>query len=261
MWHRQQQHNHDQAPAVSQRFEAKYRINTLQAMAIRDHIWPYVEPDTHGQEYPVTSIYLDSPDLNMYYSSVTGEKNRQKLRIRTYNNGRGDDCYFEVKRRLNQIVKKERAVVRNEYVPGLLRGDLIRPEMLVNPDRDMNTLYTFCDLRETLQATPRMVVRYLREAYVGKMDEPLRITFDWQLTGLPSNAFDPTGWNASPSWLEAPGAPMVLEVKFTDTFPIWVENMIRRLNLMRDSFAKYVVCVDACRAIGIEVAGAAGDRV
>lgn len=261
MWHRQQQHKHDHAPAVSQRFEAKYRINALQAMAIREHIWPYVEPDAHGREYPVTSIYLDSPDLNMYYSSATGEKNRHKLRIRTYNNGNSSESYFEVKRRLNQIVKKERAVVRNEFVPGLLRGDVIRPEMLVDPERDMKNLYAFCDLRESLRATPRVVVRYLREAYVGKLDEPLRITFDWQLTCLPSSVFDPAGWNASPSWREAPGSPMVLEVKFTDTFPVWVENMIRRLNLMRDSFAKYVVCVDALRAEGIEVSGAVEGRV
>lgn len=252
---RRRQEKGDHAPAVSQRFEAKYRIRESDAMAVRAHIQPFVAPDAHGQEYPVTSTYLDSPDLNMYWSSAMGEERRQKLRIRTYAGGGGRECYFEVKRRFNQIVKKQRAVVRCEFVDALLDGAPIRPEMLVHPDRDMENLYAFCDIRETLQATPRVVVRYQREAYVGLAEEPLRITFDTQLAGLPSSRFDPDAWAASPYWFEPPGMPMVLEVKFTDTFPIWVEDMIRRLGLLRTSFAKYVVCVDAMRAEGLEVSG------
>lgn len=261
MLYRRRQYSADHTAAVSQRFEAKYLISDVDAMAIRDHIWPYVDPDIHGQEYPVTSVYLDSPDLNMYHSSATGEQNRQKLRVRTYARGGSDVCYFEVKRRMNQIVKKERSVVHSESARALLRGEPIRPSMLVDPGRDLRNLYAFCDIRQALQATPRTVVRYLREAYVGKMEEPVRITFDRRLTCLPSDRFDPVGWNASTGWLEAPGSPIVLEVKFTDAFPAWVEDMIRWLNLMRDSFAKYVVCVDALRADGIEVAGYAGEFV
>ena len=255
MLNRRRQFKADHHAAVSQRFEAKYRLRESDALAIRQHIQPFVEPDAHGREYPVTSIYLDSPDLNMYWSSATGEEIRQKLRVRTYANGNGETCFFEVKRRFNQIVKKERAVVRSAFANALLEGGGIRPEMLVNPDRDINNLYAFMAIRDRLEATPRLVVRYQREAYVGKMEEPLRITFDRQITSLPSGRFDPKAWAASPYWFDLPGAPMVLEVKFTDTFPIWVEDMIRRLDLMRISFAKYVVCVDVVQASGVAVAG------
>jgi len=249
------QHNNDQGPAVAQRFEAKYLIRTADAMAVREHISPFMAPDAHGQEYPVTSIYLDSPDLNMYWSSANGEERRQKLRVRTYARGEDTVCFFEVKRRINQIIRKQRAEVRHEFANSLMAGAPIHPEMLVNPDRDMKNLYAFCDIREALAATPRVVVRYMREAYVGLADEPLRITFDHNLTCLPSDKFDPARWAASPYWFEPPGSPIVLEVKFTDTFPIWVGDIIRRLNLMRISFAKYVVCVDAIQAAGVGVAG------
>jgi len=243
------------AQAVAQRFEAKYLINEMMAQTIRDHIRPFVIPDGHGQEYPVTSIYLDSPDLALYLSSVRGEMRRYKLRIRTYTAGGEETCFFEVKHRLNQIVRKERSVVRNVYVDALLGGAAPRPEMLVNPEQEMTKLHSFCAIREAINASPRVVVRYMREAYLGKMDEPLRITFDRDLTCLPSDRFDPAGWLASPHWNDGKGHPIVMEIKFTDIYPCWVGDMIQRFDLRRESFAKYVECVDALREEGIRVSG------
>jgi hypothetical protein len=241
--------------AVSQRFEAKYLINELMAQTIRDHIRPFVQADGHGQEYPVTSIYLDSDNLDLYLSSVRGEERRYKLRIRTYTAGGEETCFFEVKHRHNQIIRKERAVVYNAYVDRLLQGEAPRPEMLVNPDGDMKNLLSFCRIRDALDASPRVVVRYMREAFLGRADEPLRITFDRDLMGLPSGRFDPEGWLRSPHWNDGVGPPIVMEVKFTDTYPCWVGDMIQRFDLLRESFAKYVVCVDALRNEGVRVDG------
>ena len=246
--------------AVSQRFEAMYCIDTLQAMAVREHIRPYVNPDAHGREYPVTSVYLDSPDLALYWSSARGEERRRKLRIRTYAGGGNTHCFFEVKHRFNQIVKKDRAAVRRGAAEAVLSGDFIQPGFLKEPERDGENLHEFQDLVTSYRAAPKVVVRYMREAYVGKMDEPLRITFDSQLTCLPSRRFDPDAWEESPYWFEPPGSPMVLEVKFTDTFPGWVEDLVRRLDLIRDSFSKYVVCVDALAAEGVDVTRLEGTR-
>lgn len=246
--------------AVSQRFEAKYQINSVQAMAVRELIRPYMNPDAHGREYPVTSIYLDSPDLALYWSSARGEERRRKLRIRTYAGANNAHCFFEVKHRFNQIVKKDRATVRRSVADAVLAGDMIMPGFLQAPERDGENLHLFQDLVAHYNAAPKVVVRYMREAYVGKMDEPLRITFDNQLTCLPSAHFDPDGWESSPYWFEPPATPIVLEVKFTDTFPGWVADIVRRLNLLRDSFSKYVVCVDALAAEGINVARLEGIR-
>lgn len=239
--------------AVAQRFEAKYQINPVQAMAVRELIRPYMNPDAHGREYPVTSIYLDSPDLALYWSSARGEERRRKLRIRTYAGGSNTFCFFEVKHRFNQIVKKDRAVVLRSAAECILAGDIVQPEFMENAGRDSENLYEFQDLVTRYGAKPKVVVRYMREAYVGKMDEPLRITFDSQLTCLPSDRFEPETWEESPSWHEPPATPIVLEIKFTDTFPGWVEDLVRKLNLLRDSFSKYVVCVDSLATDGIDV--------
>ena len=242
------------APAVAQRFEAKYLIGEVMAQTIRDHIRPFVTPDSHGQEYPVTSIYLDSSDMVLYLSSVRGEERRRKLRIRTYT-GNNDVCFFEVKHRHNQIVRKERAVVHNRYVASLLRGAIPGAHMLAEPDRDMKSFYSFCTLRDSIDATPRVVVNYMREAFIGKAEEPLRITFDRDLRGLHSTQFDPAGWAASPHWNDGMGPPIVMEIKFSDIYPCWVGDLIQRFSLRRESFAKYVVCVDDLQSEGVRVAG------
>lgn len=246
--------SNDYPAVVSQRFEAKYRINAAQAMAVRELIGPYMDADPHGSAYPVTSIYLDSPDLAMYWSSARGEERRHKLRIRTYDGGGHETCFFEVKHRHNQIIRKDRAIVRQPAARALLAGAPTHPDMLLNPQRDLESLYHFQDLLARYNATPRLVVRYMREAYLSKMDEPVRITFDTQITCLPSELFDPETWFASPYWFEPSDLPIVLEVKFTDAFPGWVENIIHRLNLRRDSFSKYVICTDAMRIEGVDIA-------
>jgi SPX domain protein involved in polyphosphate accumulation len=260
MFSRKGPKNNAYPAVVSQRFEAKYQINAAQAMAVRDLIHPYMDADPHGSAYPVTSIYLDSPDLAMYWSSARGEERRHKLRIRTYDGDGHETCFFEVKHRHNQIIRKDRAVVRMDSAQALLSGAPTHPDMLANPGRDMENLYTFQDLLARYNATPRLVVRYMREAHMSKMDEPLRITFDTQITCLPSERFDPKAWFASPYWFEPPNLPIVLEVKFTDSFPGWVEDIVCRLNLRRDSFSKYVICADSLRQDGVDIAHLEGAR-
>lgn len=71
--------------ASFQRFEAKYIISEIQAQAIKNFIRPYVISDPFAQKdafYPIYSLYLDSPDMRLYWMSELGMKNRFKLRVR-----------------------------------------------------------------------------------------------------------------------------------------------------------------------------------
>ena len=42
----------------------------------------------------------------------------------------------------------------------------------------------------------------------------------------------------------------VLEIKFTDRFPSWTQELVQTFNLRRTSMPKYVECVDAARRMG-----------
>ncbi len=245
---------HDER-AVAQRFEAKYIITEHQALAIKDFIEPHVRGDIHGNQYHVTSLYLDSPNLRMFQSSSDGEKNRYKLRIRGYDALPDSPVFFEIKQRVDQVIRKYRAAVSRWAVEDVLSGRNLTHDVLAKPEnvKAISNLLKFRDLMERMSATPRVTVRYHREAYVSDREEPVRITFDRHLECLPSLSYEDSIWKDGHAWRKLNVLPVILEIKFTDQFPFWVSQVIRRFNLLRDSFAKYVFCVRSLKTEGIEV--------
>ncbi len=244
------------ARVLSQRFEAKYVVSEVQALSIRDYIEPYVVADAHAECYPVTSLYLDSPDMRMYWSSELGESNRWKLRVRTYSDDAGAPLFFEVKQRIDRIIRKYRALVRRDCMERVLRGGEVGPDIMHAGDdgKGLANLYKFRDLMETMFATPRAGVRYEREAYVSTFEEPVRITFDRRLAALPSAGYAPEYWSSDAPWRLLEQFPVILEIKFTDAFPYWVRQLVWRFDLMRISLAKYVACVKTLNNAGLSVA-------
>ena len=90
----------------SNRFEFKYIVSEPCAAAVRDFVRSYLEPDPYadpeqGNSYQLSSLYLDTPDLSLYRQTVTGQKNRFKLRIRFYDDNPGSPTLLELKRRVN----------------------------------------------------------------------------------------------------------------------------------------------------------------
>jgi hypothetical protein len=241
---------------VAQRFEAKYIITEYEALMVRDYIEPYMNPDPHGREYWVNSLYLDSDDLMMCKSSELGEKNRHKLRLRWYEQDTTKPIIFEIKQRVDQVLRKRRTDVKREYMETILNGCQLSLEMLAkrkaNPLAD---LYKFRDLMLAMNATPRAGVRYLREAYVSALEEPVRVTFDRNLACAPCFSKNPDDLPGGKDWRVMGEPPVVLEIKFTDCFPAWVRQLVRRVNLVRDSMAKYVLCVRALERQGYIMEG------
>ena len=247
-------YSHDEA-TTAQRFEAKYYISELEAEAIKDFMAPYVMPDHHtigGKPYVINSLYLDNDALRLYWSSVLGEKNRFKLRIRSYTEDPNDPVFFEIKRRVDRVILKQRAVMKRQAVDLLFDHREIPQEYFLKPiPKECKAFYDFRDIMESMHAGPRAMVRYTREAYMSNLEEPVRVTFDRELTTLPCPEYHPDIWKHGPHWSTMDTVPVILEVKFTDTFPEWIERMVYRFSLRRDSFAKYVVCLDGIKREGM----------
>lgn len=233
--------------AVAQRFEAKYLLNPVQHWMVRDFVEGYTRPDPHNAMYPVTSVYFDNGGWTSFRSSLYGEKNRFKLRVRTYEDAPEAPCFLEVKQRIGRVISKKRAMLKSSLDAAMQLDAAGSEGELAHPGRDeeRDALDVFQSLRESIGAWPRIGVRYCREAYMSAMDEPVRITFDSELSYLPADKLLPgVDWSAR-GWRRAEGAVTVLEVKFTDAFPYWIRQMITRFELERISLAKYVVCVKA----------------
>ncbi len=238
---------------LPQRFEAKYRVNAVQAEALKAAMAPFVSPDPHaeqGASYPVTSLYLDSPDLALFRSSAAGEKDRIKLRVRTYSARPEALVFLETKRRFDQIISKARVKVPRALVPKILSGGCLSHEQCASPDMTSRfELGRFRDLMTRLHASPCAGVRYMREAYVGG-ENGLRITFDTELACLPCAGYSEAMWTGDYRWERLAGQNTILEIKFTERSPAWVQDLIQRFHLVRESVSKYVICVLALKRRG-----------
>ncbi len=230
--------------AVAQRFEAKYFITEVEAAMLRDYMIEYTLADRHGAVYPVTSMYLDNVNMTTYNSSLAGEKNRYKLRVRGYEEGVEQPIFTEVKQRLGRVIRKHRACLHREVLDHEHWDEPISPSLLVSPDsvREQENLMLFSELCSRLRAEPKIALRYTREAYVSSLEEPVRVTFDSNIAFIPVPERIRDIWKEDTQWRIIVDTPIVLEIKFTDSYPLWVRRMIQRFQLTRVSLAKYVVC-------------------
>ncbi len=242
---------------ISQRFEMKYRLTAYQAEVIRQYIAPYVEPDSKakfGHRYQLSSVYLDDDKLSLFWASNLGENKRFKLRIRTYTEDGSEPNFFEIKSRLNGIVMKKRAMVRKEWLTPFLEGRPLPPEAMVTDDpSQLENLELFRAYVSRLNATPKVHVRYWREAYNSRFGDPVRITFDSDVACLPSVGWVDYVHLNGRGWRRLFEPYVILEIKFTDTFPSWVQDLIYRFDLLRDSYAKYVYSVRLLKNEGYDI--------
>jgi hypothetical protein len=236
-----------------QRFELKYILTEAVAMAVRDFVSGYLEIDEYGAtlpnfSYPVHSLYLDSDDLYLYHTTINGDKNRYKLRLRFYDDRREAPIFFEIKRRMNNIIAKQRGAVRREAVDWLLAGHLPDAAHLVSRDpRQLVALQNFCRLMHNVRARPKGHIAYVREAWISPLDNSVRITMDREVR------CEPEGTARLETRMYEPvsvfGNAVVLELKFTDRFPDWFKQLVRIFGLMQCGAAKYV---EGVTVIGVD---------
>ena len=228
------------------RFELKYIIDEPTARGVRDFARSYLQRDEHavpamGHAYPIYSIYLDSPGWSLYNATVQGMKNRYKLRIRYYNDNPKSPVFFEIKRRVQDVILKDRACVKRESVKEILRGRCPNRDDLLNPN-DMDSysaLRNFMDLAADINASGRTIVYYEREAWVTPSDDNVRLTFDRKLAGMRwEGQFVPP----RETWYYPRMPGVILELKFDNRFPLWMRELVRTFDLYRVCFAKYITC-------------------
>ena len=226
-----------------QRFELKYLISEDTAIRVRDFVRSYLEMDEYSvgrpnYSYPVHSIYLDSGDLQIYWRTINGDKNRFKLRLRYYSTNPDSPIFFEIKRRMNNCILKQRGGVRPDSVDWLLSGHLPQPEHLIskNPNQ-LVSLQRFSYLMNELHANPKVHIGYQREAYVSDNDE-VRVTMDREVFAEPNLTSSVKTKMEKP--IRSFGRQVILELKFTNRYPDWFRQLVQVFDVMQCGAAKYV---------------------
>jgi hypothetical protein len=235
------------------RFELKYQLKEEQAGRIRDFVQSHIVPNPSchfmldefsagkpNYSYPVHSLYLDSDGLKTYWDTINGDKNRFKLRIRYYDSKPESPVFFEIKRRLDNCILKQRGGVKKELVPWLLAGHLPEPSHLVSRSpSQLAALQRFCYLMQQIQARPKLHIAYDREAYVSD-DDSFRLTMDRNIAAEPNLDDVVDTRMVHPRPVSDDNKRVVLELKFTNRFPNWYRDLVEIFNLTQCGAAKYV---------------------
>lgn len=223
------------------RFECKYMISPMVVPSLREFIRPFMKPDRFAAmredyRYPICSLYLDSDDLIFYRQTEGGDRDRYKLRIRTYSDDPATPAFLEVKQRINTIVRKNRVRLERKWIPSLL--DFPAPGSETPPSDVQETMDYFRHHMNFSRARPVLRVRYMREAYESRGDDPVRVTMDTQLmhvVTMDGNLSHRTG-----RWVSTPTRGIVLELKFTERYPSFIRDLVRVFSLMQQAAPKYV---------------------
>jgi hypothetical protein len=231
-----------------QRFEMKYLISEATALKVRDFVRCYIGMDEYSvgrpnYSYPVHSLYIDSDGLHTYWATINGDKNRFKLRIRYYGTGAGAPAFFEIKRRVNSCIMKQRGAVHQDAIRVLLAGQFPEPGHLISrKEAHLVAVQRFCDLMCRLHAVPKVHINYFREAYVSD-DDTVRVTLDRDVCGEPN--LEPELKVTMDNPARSFGSHVILELKFTNRFPNWFGELVRIFNVMQCGAAKYVESIQA----------------
>jgi len=225
---------------IPDRYELKYVIPEWQADTIRRAIEPFcmLDPNSAREpsgQYGIQSLYLDTPNRDLYRISREKRARRWKARIRRYDGS--DTVFLEIKNKDHDLVKKPRARVPvegwAERVLGPLRPDASAAERL------------FCYRVERYHLLPTLMVRYQREAWLSIVDSYARVTLDRVVVCQPWDDWsldaDPRNWVALDSERSMWGVPngVVLELKCLRAVPRWLSNLTRHAGLPRTRYSKY----------------------
>jgi SPX domain protein involved in polyphosphate accumulation len=235
------------------RNEKKYLVPTNKLENIRKRLDTFVQPDYFGEqndgfpEYTVRSIYFDSFQKNAYQEKVDGIKERKKLRIRAYGDYyNGCKVFLEIKRKVEYMVIKNRAFVSYDQIENILLFGNIEDYFSEKDRKQIDDGIRFLFNLKKYNQNPTNLIVYEREAYFGKFNKDVRITFDKNIRSmnnpLLSDLFNET--NLKPLWKNK----FILEIKyFSGIMPIWLRSIVQEFKLKNESLSKYMQGVDETR--------------
>lgn len=232
-----------------ERREYKYLIDRETAAGVRAAIKPFCQIDAFAgksptRTYTVDTLYLDTPDLALFWANDHEQVDRVKMRVRGYAEAPKAPVYLEVKRRINDVIAKSRGKVTREQYFQLL-SDPFSPIPASITGKDRGAVERFLTIARTLHIKPFTLVRYQREPYFSTIDDYARVTFDTHIRAhkIDSLTFEPDGrcWRALDDVVtqRSSHSMVVLELKFTSLVPLWMVNIARNFGLVRSGYSKY----------------------
>lgn len=217
------------------RNEIKHVITPADRAAICASMRAVAQPDSHagpGGEYRVRSLYFDNLYDKALREKTDGVSEREKFRIRYYNDNL-DFIRLEKKVKRGGLGYKVSAELTVGEVRRLLDGDVA---WMAASGRGL-----LIELYSKMQAQllrPRVIVEYRRAAFVYAPGN-VRVTVDDDIrTGADCAGFLEKGRLTIP----AGGGETILEVKWDEFLPTPIRRAVQLRGRRASAFSKYQTC-------------------
>lgn len=214
--------------AVFRRFEYKYLLTPEQYDALQDILQAHTQPDLFPHS-SIRNIYYDTPDFRLIRTSLEHPNYKEKLRLRSYGPaGEGSPVFAELKKKYDGVVYKRRITLDAEMAMSCLSGAAPMPDSQIGKEIDW-ALHRYPGLR------PAVFISYERDSF-RQTDGDLRITFDRDIRYRTQNLNLSAGTWGIPL---LPEGKILMELKLTDSIPLWLAQTLSRLDIRRTGFSKY----------------------
>lgn len=230
--------NNQELAGKQYRHELKYVISEGEHKLLATRVKACLKQDHYaslsGGEYLIRSLYFDDPFDSALWEKTSGVGSRDKFRIRIYNYS-DSAIKLERKHKEGQYIKKDSVSISREDCEDIMRGKF---ECLKrNPDPFAMQFY---GIFVSNHLRPKVLVDYMREPYVFPAED-VRITFDKNVRSAMrcTDLFNPNVVTY-PVW-DLRNC-MILEVKFNESLPLYVQELLTLGASERTAASKYVFC-------------------
>ncbi len=214
------------------RKERKYLLSEMQYRILCEEILPRIRPDKYAN-YTICNIYYDTPAFDLIRRSIEKTDKpvyKEKLRLRSYGPvGEADPVFLELKKKYKGTVYKRRITLSYAEAIAYLEQGVAPPTAQPQILREMDAFLQYH------HPVPALYLAYDREAYSGKEQKDLRVTFDrnirfrWENIDLLQDK----------GALLLPQGTVLLELKLPMAMPLWLVRALDQIEAKPISFSKY----------------------
>ena len=202
------------------RTENKYLISTSQYNSFISLSTNYISMDSYGS-YNISSIYFDTDEFNLARFAIKNINDNKKYRLRTYGNipiTNDSMVFWECKEKKASKTHKTRV------------------KLCFNDFSIDKRKYYSNDLNNSI--TPKIQINYTRQAYICPTNLDLRITIDFDVISFKNNTLDFNNTDNIVNLL--PNNTFLLEVKYSEQLPHWLNIILDELSICPVDYSKYI---------------------
>lgn len=216
------------------RHELKHHINYFDYLELISKLKHIAKPDINADadgSYKIRSLYFDNLYDKALREKIDGISNREKFRIRYYNE---ETAYIklEKKSKRNGLCQKLATSISKEQCQMLISGKI----QFLKESNDMLFLELYTKMH-TEQLRPKNIVDYTRNAFVFTAGN-VRVTIDSDI-----RASDNVGQFLNPElFCHSVTKSIILEVKYDNFLPQVITNITQINSRQATAFSKYATC-------------------